>query len=167
MTSFPHPIDQASHRLIRGRDFMKFFQIIEATRNLQSSLCSQEVRSIPLRYIFFSTKFHNPLSDRPLQHDLAAKDWANQYIFQIPHPPFSFGLAMFCYLIKWNPVFFLAPLQKKFAMSCWILWRMEEGILTRLSQYTGRLCNTNLAKISLPPKESQQKDQFPILLSTF
>jgi len=35
---------------------------------------------------------------------------------------------------------------------------MEEGILTRQSQYIGRLCNIDFAKIILPPKESQQKN---------
>jgi len=89
--------------------------------------------STPFKYLLLRIVIHKPSPNNTLEQDFAAKECANQEVFLMPHPPYSFGLAIFCHFVRWYPVLFPPHLQMNLEISSCIRWRLEEGSLTRLS----------------------------------
>jgi len=75
---------------------MKIFQKLEAIGYLKLPFLIQEIKSTPFKYFPLRIRLQRLFPKIPLQHDLAAKDLANQYILLIPHPPNSLRDAMVC-----------------------------------------------------------------------
>jgi len=164
---FPHTIVHVIHLRKIGRAVKIFLQMIEVAGKLKTFIFIQDGTSIPFIYFFRKIVIHSTSPKRDLQHDLAARACANHFKFHNPHPLLSFGSAIFCQLARWKSFCFLAPLQIKFVINCFIWCKEVKGILTKMSQYTRIIYSTVFSRTTLPPREIQRKDHQPILFSIF
>ena len=122
---------------------------------------------IPFRYLALSTSHHNHVPKSTLHMLFILKAILNQKLFFISQPPIDFGLNNFSQLTRWILFPIFDPYQRILNILCWIICKMDQGTFFEEIQYTKIPTKIDLTKVSLPPKESDLKDQCPIIFSNF